>query len=181
MNDGLGQICPIHEGSPRQRPSALHACRDQHFCDVRDPAGIDGGNGRGNILIFCSPGPDGSLQAALGDKGSPHEMFETVWFSFRCLEVANNLFRRALLPALQDLRSEIGDVAKVPVKTYRDTFSCVAIGPTFRALAPPPASVRSPCSIQSDFVKRSSMVVTIHKCIDSHQCIHYAPYRGVWS
>ena len=70
-DDGLAQICPIHEGSPRQRPSALHACRDQHFCDVRDPAGIDGGNGRGNILIFCSPGPDGSLQAALRDKGSP--------------------------------------------------------------------------------------------------------------
>jgi hypothetical protein len=44
-------------------------------------------------------------------------MFETVWFSFRGLEVANNLFCRALLPALQDLRSEIRDVAEVPVKT----------------------------------------------------------------
>jgi hypothetical protein len=37
---------------------------------------------------------DGSLQAALRDKGSPHEMFETVWFSSSGLEVANNLFCR---------------------------------------------------------------------------------------
>src|SRR5215831_12227843 len=116
-DDGLAQISPIEEDSPRQRPPALHACRDQHFCDVRDPAGVDGGNGRGNVLIFCSPGPDGSLQTALRDKGSPHEMFETVWFSFRDFEIANNLFRRALLPALQDPRSEIGYVAEVPVKT----------------------------------------------------------------
>ena len=50
-DDGLAQICPIHEGSPRQCPSALHAFRDQHFCDVRDPAGIDGGDGRGDVLI----------------------------------------------------------------------------------------------------------------------------------
>jgi hypothetical protein len=32
------------------------------------------------------------------------------------IEVANNLFCRALLPALQDLRSEIGNVAEVPVE-----------------------------------------------------------------
>src|SRR5215831_7110476 len=115
-DDGLAQICPIYEGSPRQRPSALHACRDQYFCDVRDPAGIDGGNGRGNVLVFRSPRPDGSLQAALRDKGTPHEMSETVGFSCR-VEVANDLFCRALPPALQDLRSEIGDVAEVPVKT----------------------------------------------------------------
>jgi hypothetical protein len=40
-----------------------------------------------------------------------------VWFSFRGFEVTDNLFCRALLPALQDLRSKIGYVAEVPVKT----------------------------------------------------------------
>jgi hypothetical protein len=68
--------------------------------------------------------------------------FESVGFSFRDLEVANNLFRRAFPPALQDLRSEIRDVSEVPIKTttrhlqlhrYRANFQ--SVGPVVRERA----------------------------------------------
>lgn len=86
-----------------QRPIAFHASLGQQFCDAVDPPPIDGCNDPGDVFVLRGPRPYGSVQFARRAKCPPHKMLQAVGFAFAGVEVLNDLIRRELLPALQEL------------------------------------------------------------------------------
>src|SRR5262249_1113453 len=131
--------------------------------------------------VLRRPRPDCAIQIPAATERLAHQARESIRSGGKTVEVADHLVRRCLLPALQQLRAEVADVAEVPIEAAAGDpqLGCHRLDlERARAfLGQGAQAVRDPILLRQALTHFH----TIHECIDAANAASYLPYRGVWS